>query len=290
MKQPSNFGKLGQLFVNIISSNLPPDTDLEVLRKIYLLNIIAILGSIFLTLSGLLAFAQKAYLLGTVDFLIFFILLWLFFYLRRTNNYSFAGLMGTAATGLFYFFLIANGGVNGTAYVWVFTYPLIALFLLGSKSGCLASFLLLGLMHIVFVFGDRVAYFTSYSNDLILRISMSYITVTLFALVMERVRLITQNRLRISNTKLEDAVKGLEKAHGEKDDLILKLRQTIDEVETLQGIIPICSACKKIRDDSGYWQQVEEYVRSHSHAEFSHGICPDCVKKLYPDYEMDDPK
>jgi len=49
-------------------------------------------------------------------------------------------------------------------------------------------------------------------------------------------------------------------------------------------MLPICAACKKIRDDKGYWNQIESYIREHSEAEFSHGICPDCAKKLYPDY------
>ncbi|MDA8405861.1 MAG: hypothetical protein M0T73_03235, partial [Deltaproteobacteria bacterium] len=53
------------------------------------------------------------------------------------------------------------------------------------------------------------------------------------------------------------------------------------------GFIPICSSCKKIRDDKGYWRQVEEYVSEHSEALFSHGICPDCMKKLYPEYADD---
>jgi membrane protein implicated in regulation of membrane protease activity len=185
-------------------------------------------------------------------------------------------------------FHVAQGGANNTTYVWVFTYPLISLFLLGSGLGSLASFLLLGLMCIVFAIGDRVACFTSYKADLILRLITSYITVTLIALVMERVRHITQNRLRISNTKLEEAVKSLEQAHNEKDSLILELQQTIDEVKTLQGIIPICASCKKIRDDSGYWQQVEAYVKNHSDAEFSHGICPECVNELYPDLYDED--
>jgi len=48
-------------------------------------------------------------------------------------------------------------------------------------------------------------------------------------------------------------------------------------------MFPICSSCKKIRDDKGYWNQIESYVRDHSEAEFSHSLCPDCVKKLYPD-------
>jgi len=55
------------------------------------------------------------------------------------------------------------------------------------------------------------------------------------------------------------------------------------DVATLGGLIPICSCCKSIRDDEGYWQQVESYVRSHSGAEFSHGICPDCYAKLEAD-------
>ena len=56
------------------------------------------------------------------------------------------------------------------------------------------------------------------------------------------------------------------------------------ELNVLRGIIPICAACKKVRDDKGYWQQVEAYVRDRSEAEFSHSICPDCIDKLYPDY------
>ena len=54
--------------------------------------------------------------------------------------------------------------------------------------------------------------------------------------------------------------------------------------KTLRGLVPICSSCKKIRDDEGYWHQVEEYVHEHSEAQFSHGLCPDCIRKLYPEY------
>ena len=56
------------------------------------------------------------------------------------------------------------------------------------------------------------------------------------------------------------------------------------ELNTLRGIIPICSACKKVRDDKGYWQQVEAYIRDRSEAEFSHSICPECTEKLYPEF------
>jgi hypothetical protein len=73
------------------------------------------------------------------------------------------------------------------------------------------------------------------------------------------------------------------RAEAEKDSLIAELHKALDEVKTLRGIVPICSSCKKIRDDDGFWQQVEIYVSAHSDAMFSHGICPECVERLYPD-------
>jgi len=62
------------------------------------------------------------------------------------------------------------------------------------------------------------------------------------------------------------------------------LEQALREVKVLRGFIPICASCKKIRDDKGYWQQIETYIQERSEALFSHGICKDCVKKLYPDF------
>ncbi|MCP4105084.1 MAG: response regulator [Desulfobacteraceae bacterium] len=62
-----------------------------------------------------------------------------------------------------------------------------------------------------------------------------------------------------------------------------QLKDALEKVKTLKGLIPICANCKKIRDDKGYWHQVEAYIREHSEAEFSHGICSECLKKLYPE-------
>lgn len=65
---------------------------------------------------------------------------------------------------------------------------------------------------------------------------------------------------------------------------IRELQNALREVKELRGILPICSSCKKIRTDEGYWQNVEEYISSHTKAEFSHGICKECTMKLYPEY------
>lgn len=65
----------------------------------------------------------------------------------------------------------------------------------------------------------------------------------------------------------------------------IKLKQAYDEIKTLKGFIPICANCKKIRDDDGFWEQIEEYLGERSEAVFSHSLCPDCTKKLYPDFQ-----
>lgn len=66
---------------------------------------------------------------------------------------------------------------------------------------------------------------------------------------------------------------------------IRELQQALAEIKTLRGIVPICAGCKNIRDDKGYWNQVEVYVHNHTEAEFSHSLCPECVKKLYPELD-----
>ncbi|MCX5814662.1 MAG: hypothetical protein NTX75_00255, partial [Proteobacteria bacterium] len=74
------------------------------------------------------------------------------------------------------------------------------------------------------------------------------------------------------------------RAEEERERLILELREALSKVKTLSGLLPICASCKKIRNDKGYWEQMEIYIRDHSEAEFSHGICPECAAKLYPEY------
>jgi hypothetical protein len=68
---------------------------------------------------------------------------------------------------------------------------------------------------------------------------------------------------------------------------LIIIREAHDQVKVLSGFLPICASCKKIRDDNGYWNQIESYIKEHSEAEFSHGICPECAQKLYPEFVKD---
>lgn len=75
------------------------------------------------------------------------------------------------------------------------------------------------------------------------------------------------------------------KAEEEREKIILELKDALAEVKQLSGMLPICASCKKIRDDKGYWRQIEVYIRDHSEAEFTHGLCPDCEKKAYEELD-----
>jgi hypothetical protein len=76
-------------------------------------------------------------------------------------------------------------------------------------------------------------------------------------------------------------VNSRKRAEEGQKQLVSELKEAMAEVKRLSGLLPICSSCKKIRDDKGYWNQLEAYIRDHSEVEFSHGICPECEKKLY---------
>lgn len=74
----------------------------------------------------------------------------------------------------------------------------------------------------------------------------------------------------------------------ERQRLTLELKEALATVKKLSGLLPICASCKKIRDDTGYWTQVEEYIEERTDASFTHGLCPDCVQRIFPEYAEED--
>lgn len=90
-----------------------------------------------------------------------------------------------------------------------------------------------------------------------------------------------------SNKALVEEITERKQAQVEREKLILQLQDALAKIKTLKGMVPICSSCKKIRNDRGFWEQMEAYVSEHTGAEFSHGICPECAKKIYPEHYRD---
>jgi PAS domain S-box-containing protein len=86
---------------------------------------------------------------------------------------------------------------------------------------------------------------------------------------------------------IERDITALKREEAERLQLIMELTEALARIKTLKGLLPICASCKKIRDDKGYWQKVELYISKHTEAEFTHGICPDCAQRLYPEYKKE---
>jgi len=91
--------------------------------------------------------------------------------------------------------------------------------------------------------------------------------------------------LRLRETEeLSGLISKLKQAEKEREMLIFELKDALSQVKALSGLLPICASCKKIKNDKGHWEQMEIYIRNRSEVNFSHGICPECAEKLYPEY------
>lgn len=175
--------------------------------------------------------------------------------------------------GLFFlcadlFCIIVIGSGGGTAIYWLSPFPMVFFLFLGKREGAAASAAFTIFLCII-LFNPFSLQFYSYSPQVCFRFLASLLLVLLIAYGLEAFRekfrnLFSQNQASLGQEKrqLEEAAK---------------------EIKHLSGLLPICSQCKKIRDDAGYWQQVEVYVRDHSEANFSYSICPDCIQLLYPE-------
>jgi len=168
---------------------------------------------------------------------------------------------------------VAIGAGSETALYWVFVLPLLLFFFQGKRDGLISVcfvFLLLSLL----LFQPGLVRAHDYGMHTGLRFFFSLLFVAVIAYGLESSRDRFSHMLRREHGKLLEEKAGLE--------------QALKQIKTLQGLLPICSNCKKVRDDRGYWKQIESYIHEHSGATFSHGICPDCAKVLYPHIKIYD--
>ncbi len=108
---------------------------------------------------------------------------------------------------------------------------------------------------------------------------------TILALIVSFFVLKRENKIKSTiNQKNQE----LEKAKRDLVENINRLEEASRNIKILSGLIPICSSCKKIRDDAGYWHQIEKFIKEHSGAVFSHGLCPACAKELYPEMKLEE--
>ena len=142
--------------------------------------------------------------------------------------------------------------------MWAFAYPLFFMFILGRREGAFWTglFFLACVCILAAGMADVPAAFR-------VRFLAIFVVCSVFAYIIEGLR---------------------ERFEGESRYLIGQLEIALSEVKTLEGLLPICAHCKKVRDDTGYWNQIDAYLSDHADARFTHGICPECLKENYPEF------
>jgi hypothetical protein len=100
----------------------------------------------------------------------------------------------------------------------------------------------------------------------------------------------SREKLEIANQELQKEIEERRQAEAAREQVIAELKDALAEIKQLSELLPICSACKKIRDDKGYWNQLEVYLARHSGIEFTHGLCPECAEQAFRDFHLNHPK
>lgn len=154
---------------------------------------------------------------------------------------------------------LAIGGGEGEAFLWFYILPPATFYICGRVEGIFW----VGLSLLISWFFFYTPVFYEYRSTTGLRFIVTYSTISVLSFGLEFFRSWYYEALVREKQRLEKA---------------------LDEVKTLQGLLPICSYCKRIRDDEGYWNQIEIYIDKHSDVVFSHSICPACAKKHFPPF------
>jgi PAS domain S-box-containing protein len=216
--------ELKRISSDLITGGMGVAQGSEVSRKIIVSNVFGLIGILNLILLGTLAYFQQNLWLAMLDYGASLAIGFLLLYLRRTKDYKTAFYGGVAVAEALYFYLLLTGGVNNTAHVWCFTFPLIASFILGSKPGLVASIIFLLPALAFFMWEAPPSPFAAYSRDFKLRFIPSFLVVTAFAFFFERTREIAIARLENVNSELESTVRVLKETEE-------KLRKAGEELE-----------------------------------------------------------
>ncbi len=219
-----NLQELKRVSFDLISGGVREDISPDLSRKIIVFNAFALIGILNLVLLGTLANLQENPWLAALDYCAAVVLAFLIAYLRKTKDHKTAFYGSVIIVGVLYYYLLFTGGVNNTAHVWYFTYPLIASFILGSRPGLAATLLMLIPAVAFFMWEAPPKPFTTYTLDFKLRFIPSFLVITAFAYFFERTREKATQKLEGVNEELENTVNTLKETEE-------KLRKAGEELE-----------------------------------------------------------
>ncbi len=218
-----------QLINNIIMSGMYGKYDIEIIRRIKLLNIIVFTGIIVMIPLGIVAFIQGNSLLGIFDLSIAIILFFNSLFIIISKKYNFASYLGISFVGIFFFYLVSTGGPNNTGHFWFYTFPLFSVFLLGSKKGAIATLLLLIPTILLFIVDYDSPYLTFYSFDFKIRFITSFLVIFTLSYFFENIREKTQHKLTLKNLDLNKTIKELQETDSKLQNIQEELEIRVKE-------------------------------------------------------------
>ncbi len=252
--------------ISAMVEDLPLDSEEQTRLQHYLAFLL--LGVPTMLAFGIYNCLRSNWVLGGVVFSMNLSLVLAWFLLKRLQSGVWLYRINSLFFGGTLLFLVVIGGDGGSKAMWLFTFPLVAFFLLSTVEGLVwtvAMFLAAGglfwMPHLGFAKH-------AYSGEFTSRFMAVYFIVSVLACWFETLR--------------QHYRKGMDAEHQRLLAERSALQEALSQVRQLSGLLHICASCKKVRDDQGYWTQIESYIRDRSEAEFSHSLCPDCGEELYP--------
>ncbi|TVR58337.1 MAG: response regulator, partial [Gemmatimonadales bacterium] len=211
------------------------DSGVDELRRVLLLNVTMLLTAPFLVALGVIALLQGNYVLAVADGVFFLVMLALIVMIRRKRWIPVVASAGMSLTGLFFLFLVINGGVEQSAYVWVLAFPLVSISVLGVGRGSFVSLVFLAALVGVFFAGPQLETVAVYNTSLAIRVFFVYIFITLSVVMIIYLQSMIQRRLEEERTRANDLAKRAEMANTAKSDFLANMSH---EIRTpMNGII-----------------------------------------------------
>jgi len=230
-------------------------------RKIIVINSFFILSIITLFLMGLVVLLyERLTYSACVNFLIISAIIILMIYFRISANYTIYKIVPVIISGLFFIYLVSTGGIADTGPLWSYIFPILSYFILGYKKGTAAILVEIFLFIIILFVPGIPILIADYQLYFKFRFILSTMFVSILAFSLEHARF---------------------NSFEKQEMLIIKLKSANDEIKELNNLIPICARCKKVRNDKGYWEQVESYLQKRAKISFTHSLCKECSDKLY---------
>lgn len=240
----------------------------EAQRKRRFFGLLVLIGIPVVLIFAGLDYLEEDYIELVIDGVIGATILASLFAIWRLNADRVVYLFGLNLINAAMLYNVSIGAGEESALYWILITPLLLYFFLERRD---ASVSMAGvtLVLLVLIFLPQTVAGYHYGTVQSVRFLVIFAFVIIMAYGLESSQRHFHALLKREHDKLVN----------EKNQLV----KALEDIETLSGLLPICSQCKKIRDDAGYWHQVESYIKDRSRADFSHSICPDCARDLYPD-------